>query len=426
MIGIGESFFIPFAVFLKANNIQIGLLSSLPQLLGSLSQIFFTLIFKLFNTRKKLVVISALIQGAMYIPIALVFFQGGFRVYYLLIFTCLYWIFGMILVPAWSSWMGDLTDENMRGAYFGKRNKINGFSTFASFLFGGYILQSFGDGIESQYKGFIFIFALAFIARALSCYYLTIIHEPDYAQTDEAMFSFFDFIKEMRFSNYGLFVLYYSLMSFSVYVSAPFFTPYMLVDLNMSYTSYTLITAAAIIFKLISMPIWGAAVDRFGTKKVLGLSGFLMPVIPLLWFFSANFYYLFLVETFSGFAWGGYEIASFNFIFDSTAPSKRSTYVAYFNVLNGLALFAGAIVGSVIVKYNNTFWSKYLLVFVLSFFLRYLSSFIFLPKIKEVRKVEEIPYRKLLLKVVSTLPTAGLVYQLVTLKKGIRNSSSNE
>ena len=40
MIGFGESFFVPFALFLKATSIQIGVLSSLPQALGSLLQLF--------------------------------------------------------------------------------------------------------------------------------------------------------------------------------------------------------------------------------------------------------------------------------------------------------------------------------------------------------------------------------------------------
>ena len=61
MIGFGESFFAVFAVFLKANNIQLGLLSSLPLLFGSLSQLLSNRLIKLFRSRKTLVVIAALI-----------------------------------------------------------------------------------------------------------------------------------------------------------------------------------------------------------------------------------------------------------------------------------------------------------------------------------------------------------------------------
>src|SRR3989338_532485 len=143
MVGFGESFFSAFAVFLKATNIQLGLLGSLPQTLGSLSQFFSNRLIKLFNSRKRFVCIGALLEGLMYIPIALVFFLGKFQVYYLILFICIYWILGMILSPAWSSWMGDLVNEKERGVYFGRRNRIAGFASFVSLLIGGYILHNF-------------------------------------------------------------------------------------------------------------------------------------------------------------------------------------------------------------------------------------------------------------------------------------------
>src|SRR3989339_2065867 len=65
MVGFGESFFSAFAVFLKANNMQLGLLGSLPQALGSLSQLVSNRLIWLFNSRKKFVCTSALLEGLM-------------------------------------------------------------------------------------------------------------------------------------------------------------------------------------------------------------------------------------------------------------------------------------------------------------------------------------------------------------------------
>ena len=48
-IGFGESFFQAFAIFLKANSLQIGILGSLPQALGSLFQLFSHKLLKLFS-----------------------------------------------------------------------------------------------------------------------------------------------------------------------------------------------------------------------------------------------------------------------------------------------------------------------------------------------------------------------------------------
>ena len=417
MVGFGESFFSAFAVFLKANNLQLGLLGSLPQALGSLSQFFSNRLIKLFNSRKNFVCISALLEGLMYIPIALVFFLGELKVYHLIFFVCLYWLFGMILTPAWSSWMGDLVNEKERGVYFGRRNRIAGFASFVSLLIGGYILHNFSDGVINEYIGFVVIFSLALMSRMVSFLYLTKKYEPAYAAMPEAQFSFIDFIRQARFRNYGLFVIYLCIMNFSVFLAGPFFAAYMLYDLNLDYMTFTIINAAALIVKYIFMPVWGKASDLYGTKKVLALTGFLMPVVPVLWLFSKDVLYLIIIQAYSGFIWAGFEIASFNFIFDTTSSEKRATCIAYYNILNGIAIFLGAVIGGFIAKYNDLFWSKYLLVFLLSFVFRYIASFIFIPRLREVRQVEHIPYPKLLFHIATTMPTMGLIHNLITIRK---------
>lgn len=92
MVGFGESFFPVFAIFLKANDLHLGLLTSLPRVLGSISQIYSNWLLKFFKTRKKLISYSALLQGLMYIPITLVFFFGTYKIIHLINFICIYFI----------------------------------------------------------------------------------------------------------------------------------------------------------------------------------------------------------------------------------------------------------------------------------------------------------------------------------------------
>ena len=417
MIGFGESFFVAFGLFLKATTLQVGLLSSLPQALGSMLQFFSNGLIRAFGSRKRLVVTAALLQGLMYVPVALVFFFGEFRVRHLILFACFYWAFGMILGPAWNSWMGDLVSEDRRGAYFGRRSKITGTATFAATLAAGYILQQHGGSIEKQYTGFVLIFLLALASRMISVLFLSKKYEPTYEVPREAEFGFLEFLRQARFRNYGLFVLYLGLMNFAVFMSAPFFTPYMLQDLRLSYLTFTMVNASAIIVKMLSMPVWGLAADRFGARRVLSLTGFLMPLVPVLWLLSGDVVWLMTIQAYAGFIWGGFEIASFSFIFDTTTPQKRATCVAYYNMINGLALISGALLGSAIARMNAVFWSKYLLVFLVSGLLRIVASLFFLPRLREVRAVETIGYSRLFLKVVTSMPTMGLVYGLIPFRK---------
>lgn len=417
MIGFGESFFPAYAVFLMASNIELGLLTSVPLLLGSLVQLFSHSLLRMLRSRKKLVSTMALLQGLMYIPILLVFFLGKEKITYLIVFACIYWIFGMVLSPAWNSWMGDLVSDKERGAYFGRRNKITGSSSFFSYLAAGYILHLYAPGTTSEYLGFVTIFLFAMSARIFSYVFLTKKYEPEYEAPPRPEFTFGDFIREARFRNCGRFVLYLSFMNFSVYMAAPFFVPYMLRDLQLDYMSFTVVNAAAIITKFLAMPVWGKASDQFGTKKILALTGFLMPCISLLWVISSNFYYLIAIQMYAGFVWAGFELSAFNFIFDTTTPQRRATVVAYYNALNGACLFAGSLFGALLVKYNELFWSKYFLVFILSAVLRFIASFMFVPRLKEVRVVEEIPYSKLFFKIIRTMSTAGVVFSFIHFRK---------
>ncbi len=417
MIGFGESFFVPYALLLKANAFQVAVLSALPQALGSLIQFFSTALIRLLGSRKRLVVTAALLQGAMYLPVALVFFFGAFRVYHLILFTCIYWAFGTVLSPAWNSWMGDLVNEHRRGHYFGRRSKITGMSTFLSFLAAGYILQAFGGDDRVQYLGFVVIFGLAFASRMASALYLSKKYEPPYAVPAEEEFTFIQFLREAGHRNYGRFVLYLGLMNLSVFVAAPFFTPYLLQDLQFSYLTFVLIHAAAIIVKLLSMPVWGRAADRFGTRRVLSLTGYLMPVVPVLWLFSHDIAYLIAIQVYSGFIWAGFEIAAFNFIFDCTSVQRRATCVAYSNMINGMALLVGALLGGAIVRSHLLFLSPYFMAFLASVLLRAAATLIFIPLLREVRTVEPIGYPRLFFKVVSNMPTMGLIYGLIPFRK---------
>ena len=91
----------------------------------------------------------------------------------------------------------------------------------------------------------------------------------------------------------------------------------MLKDLGFSYLQFTAVTAAELIASFLTMGLWGRMIDDNGTKNVLYISGLLTPLIPFFWLFSNNFYYLLIVEAFSGVAWAGFNLSSSNFIFDA-------------------------------------------------------------------------------------------------------------
>ena len=105
---------------------------------------------------------------------------------------------------------------------------------------------------------------------------------------------------------------------------------------------------------------------------------------------SKNPYFLVSVPTFfSGIAWAGLALASNNYIYDAVKQGKRSFGVAYFNLLNGVGLFVGAGLGSLIALAPITFMNKILFIFLVSGILRvalFAFDFGFLREVRHVKK----------------------------------------
>ncbi len=393
-VGVGESYFSAFAIkALNATSTQIGILTSLPLLLGYISNIFTIKILEKLKSRKKLILVGAFINALCFIPIFLSIFIKGYEFLFLLLSITLYFVSDLIIVPAWVSLMGDIIPDQIKGIYFGNRNKINNFIAFVSLLAGGFILQTVSE------IGLIFsfgiIFFIAMVAKFGSFFMYTKIYEPEYYFDESYKFSFFSFLKNLFKSNFGIFVIFMCLFTFSVRLASPYFSIYMFNYLHFNYLKFTLITAASTLTTILSMPVWGKYIDEFGNRKIMALTAFCIPLVPLLWMISNDFAYLFLVETFSGFVWAGFNLSTFNFIFYSTSSEKRSIAYSYYNILLGISIFLGTMLGSLLIEKINLFEIPIFNVFLISFIARFLVSFLFISKIKEPQKKKDISYSKL-------------------------------
>lgn len=394
MLGSGERFFVPFALMLGASYFDVGLVVALPLLFGSLSQLFSTHLIEKINSRKKVVAGGVFFQALMFAPMILLYFSPIHPVYLFIGLTIGYWICGHIVAPAWNSWMGDLVDMQSRGSYFGKRGRIMEFSTLITFMIAGWYMHIMKEG-HQEYIGFLTLFGVALLARLMSFYFLNKKHEPYFEIKNESKFTFLQFVKKMKSTNFGHFVFFAVLMNFSFYVSAPYFTPYMFKELHFSYFQYMVIVAASMTSRITFMPVWGKFIDQYGARKILALSASFLPLTVLFWMFSGNFYWIMAIHIIAGFVWSGFELSSFNFILDSTSSEKRARCVAYYNALNGVFILLGSLLGSALVKINLFSATPVYTAFLGSFVLRVLFTSAFLPQLKEVRPVETITYRKL-------------------------------
>jgi len=396
MYGLGDYYIIPYALALNANNFQIGLLKSFSGLLPPISQLYGSKLMEKFS-RKRIILTYISLQALTWLPIiflSLLFWKSllvSYLPYFLIAFYTLYAIFGSIATPAWFSLLGDIVPDNIRGKYFGKRNRITGAVGLVSTLTAAFLLDFF------KTKGYVLIgfsilFFLASIARLISAYYFKKHYQPKFKQKKKFYFSFLQFLKGVKKYNFTKFSVFASCMHFSIMIASPFFAVYMLDKLGFSYTTFMFITLSSSIANILLMPIWGKFSDKYGRKETMLLSTVLISIMPILWLFSSSPYYLLLPNIIGGIGWAGFSLASFNFIYDSTGPEKRALCVSYYNILLGIGTFIGSALGGLILQgipLLDLTMNKFFVVFFISALLRGLTSMIFLPHIKEVRKVRK-------------------------------------
>ena len=395
MLGLTQSYVVPFALALKATTAQVGLLSSIPSLTMALSQLAVPRLIKRAGSRKRLILPVVLMHALMWIPVLLVpYLFPGDKVGWLIGLMTLSAVFGSLALPAWGSMMADLVPEDTRGRYFSRRSRICDLTMLVvSFVAGGILQWTTG----SPFLGFSIIFAGAVLSRLTSWYFLSRMHEPSLKEPTNNHDSLLSTIRKLRSSNLGRFITYVSLINFATSLAGPFFAVYMLRDLKFDYLTYVAITATATIASVTFLTRWGKRADRAGNLKVMRITSCVIPMLPLLWLVSKEIYYLIPVQILAGFAWSGFTLTSSNFLYDASPQGNRTQSIAIFNAVNGMAICLGALMGGFLApRLPQLLGNSLLCLFLISGVLRGFVVILLLRKISEVRRVPKVGSLELL------------------------------
>ncbi len=393
---LGDFFITPFAVELQSTPLQIGFLSAFPALLAPLAQNSGSKLMEK-HSRKQIVMRFVLLQAIMWLSISALSFLFWKGIYTkaipltLIILYSILSILGGLGFPSWFSWMGDLVPEKERGKYFSKRNRIIGSIGLAVALIGSFILDAFKTkGLALL--GFSAIFALAFLFRFISYRYFTKQYSPKFKLDKKYYFSLLDFIRKN--TNYVKFATYQALFHLTFMIASPFFAVYMLRELNFSPITYTIVTMSGTLFYLISAPLAGKFSDKYGNLKLLLIGGFLFSITPVTWLFLTKPIWIILIpQLIGGMASAAFIIATTNFTYDAVTPERRGICVAYTNILTGIGILIGSLIGGVMLNYISlSLINTFFLVFLISGLLRFTITLIFSSRIKEVKPVEKLPH----------------------------------
>lgn len=378
MVGVGETFLPAFALAVGLGEVTAGVVGSVPLMAGGLLQLISLWALSKGFSQKWWVVLAAGLQSLAFIPLIWVAYLGSVSGPVLLAIASFYWAAGLASGPAWNGWIERVIPKQMRANYFAKRTRATQLATMLGFVAGGVLLQ-FGRQGGWVLLAFAGLFAIAFIARVISAVMLALHRLPSGVlrpsnplQPLAARPVTASQAVSRAYAGKHL-LIYLVLVQGAVQISGPFFTPYMLRQLDLSYLAFTVLVAIAFVAKVVALPAWGQLARRRGAGWLLTVGGTAIVPLSALWIVSQNFYWLLFIQAINGVAWAAYELGFFLMFFEALPTERRVKMLTYYNMANTSAWCLGATLGAGLLSYWGTSVEAYYGLFALSVVGRFLA-----------------------------------------------------
>lgn len=365
MVGCGETYLPAFALAAGIGEVAAGLVATVPLLMGATLQLLAPAGLRRLGSHRRWVVLCATLQGASFLP--LVVAAAVHQVPAPLVFLAagMYWGTGLATGPAWNTWIGTLVPRRILPTFFARRTRFSQAGLLLGFVAAGVALQ-LGKSWNHALDTFAFLFLGAALCRFLSAGFLACQSEPPPGHGRYRNVSLPEVIARLRGSTDGALLLYFLAVQCAVQISGPYFNPYMLGHLKLSYAEYVTLVGAALVSRVIAMPLLGRVAARFGARRLLWLGG--VGIVPLsgAWLISDAFAYLMLLQAIVGVAWGAYELGMFLSFFEHIRVEERTSMLTKFNLAHAAATAAGSLLGAALLSWGNKATGMYLSLFVCS------------------------------------------------------------
>jgi MFS family permease len=368
MVGAGEVYFLANAVRLGATSLEQALVITLPLCVGTLGPLVSLGLVGRFHRRKAVVVSAATLQSLILFTIVATDATGTLSPRVLIALASAYQVCAQAAGTAWASWYGDLVPARVRGRYFATRNRVAQVATSVSLIVAGLLLQGLEPGAAGTVApgagglGYAIIFGAAGLFRLVSAILLALSPEPptqllsnrhetlSFARSDEAL--------PVR-----RILLFAAALQLTVYMASPYFGPFMLEELRLSYAEYMAGSLAVVVLKFASLPSWGRLIDRYGARAAFLLAVVLVALVPLPWLWVRGVAMVIVAQALSGLSWGGHEVSQFSLLLESSHARSRLHVFAMMSVVSGVAQLTGSLLGGWLLMSLDR---NFLVVFVVS------------------------------------------------------------
>jgi MFS family permease len=245
------------------------------------------------------------------------------------------------LAVAWNSWMHDLVPSRLRGRYFGQRNRYCQGATLVFVLVTGYILSLGGYSLRI----FQAVIGVACVCRVASLYffYLMPAVRPATPAPRVAERPFAEQVRIVaRARSLLLFIAFGAIWSFGANCFGPFYPVFLYEELDFSGTQVGILATLSALGGVLSLPVWGQLLDRYGNKAVMAVALGLWQMQNLAWCIltPANSWLLYGMWLVGGSWSAGFVLGQFTILLKLIPPGAK-------NLALGLNLAASSAVAAI-------------------------------------------------------------------------------
>ncbi|MGI5818167.1 MAG: MFS transporter [Armatimonadota bacterium] len=335
-----------YALKIGLSQAQIGFLASFVGLFGLWQLVSSQLTRPVRNKRRLCVALGVLEITAASLVISTVLLPEGVRFYAMAGLLTIAYLLGHTVNPNFNSWLANVLPADIRGSYTGRRMA---FISIAAIVY-LYAASRWLDW-RPDMTGFLVVFAIGWVAGILGYVMMGLTPYPK-TEPAEPQSMGGALTEPLRDRGYRSLALFMCTWLGAGMMSGAFYSVYMLDDLGLSYSQvaiYTNITLAAMV---LSYPLWGIFVQRYGSRPVSQLTIWPYVAVIGLWLFINPRTAIWLIpiqRALAGLCWSGTEIANSTLLYKLVPSGKEnSSYFANWMGFVALGAAGGPFVGGML------------------------------------------------------------------------------
>lgn len=349
-----------FATRLGADNLQLGYLSSWPQLASVVSVLVIAgAVARSASKQRLIAVIYMLGRLACLLAAAAPWFPESWRVWALIISWVLVVFPTGAAASAQNAFFADVFPGAERARAFAARNSWASGASTVTILVTGWLL----DNALPYPLGYQIMFILSFAVALWETAVFLRMKEPPQAPSQAATtapperFNLKTYLNCLSYKPFRTFLLVSIPFHFTWQMAWPVFTRFQVTDLGMNNTWLSYITVAQSLIMVLTYPYWARWAERKGNLLMLGYAALNLMTAPVMTALIANIKLQVALNLWTGIGVAGVNLLVLNSLLEVSPQEGRPVYVAVHTALVSVSASIAPMVGAFLMDAMPTRWA---------------------------------------------------------------------